>query len=166
MTKPFSKAELAANAGSGKTLVIDLRKLTALDPDRDKQAKLRRFLIEEEDKLASNREELENSARRVREGKQRIERLRKIKAAHDNLDDHGLARVKALTQRLMENFHRRLHEEYPFSVKLQETIVGVCATLEEARRRAQEFARANSEAVVTIVDARHGRSEIFHQGHC
>ena len=68
----------------------------------------------------------------------------------------------ALTQQLFENFHRRLLTTYPYSVKLQDRTVGVCATLDEARRRARHFANANPQAVITVVDARRNQSETVH----
>lgn len=150
MTRQFVSSKLVTNS---KTRIIDLRELVALDGDPGRQASLRKLLIEEEDKLAINRERLEGSARVVADGKARIERLKGIKSSNTNLNDHGLQQVMELTQRLFENFHRRLLTEYPYQINIQDRTVGVCATLDEARRRAEQFADANPGAIVTIVDA-------------
>ena len=149
--------KLAADTGSAKTLIIDFRKLLSLETDSDKQVMLRRLLVEEADKLSRKQAEL-NSALRAPQHEARFERVEITKSPHKS-DDRGLLGVMEVVQALLENFHRRLLNEYPDSVKLQETIVGVCATLDEARQRAQQFADANPEAVVTVVDAEQGRSE-------
>jgi hypothetical protein len=164
MTRPFDRAGEPVDA-EGKTQVIDLRDLVTLDVDPERQASLRKLLVEEEDRLARDRERLEKTARLVREGKERLERLDRINATHRPPGGPGLAGVMALTQQLFENFHRRLLKEYPYAVKLQGQTVGVCVTLEEARLRAQHFADANPQAIVTVVDGKRDRTEAVHPGH-
>jgi hypothetical protein len=156
MMRRSGGANILADVGA-KARIIDLRELITLDADPERQASLRRLLVEEENKLASNREQLENAAQRVSEGKKRLERIKRTGAESGNPD--GAAALMELTQQLFENFHRRLLTKYPYSVKLQNKTVGVCATLEEARRRARNFANANPQAVITVVDARQDRSE-------
>lgn len=162
MTQHFSNPEIAADAGSAEALIVDLRKLLT-EADPDKQSRLRQILIEEEDKLSKDREQLEKSARWVRDGKKRVERLKTIMSTRKNSADRSLLSVMELTQTLFENFNRRLLNEYPYSVKLHNEVVGVCETLEDARRRAQQFADGNPEVFVTVVDARRGRTETFYQ---
>ncbi len=137
-----NKNKLAAETGSAKTLIIDFRKLLSLETDFETQVALRRVLVEEADKLSRKQAEL-NSALSTRQHEARFERVEITKSTHKN-DDRGLLGLMEVTQALLENCHRRLLNEYPYSVKLRETIVGVCATLVEARQRAQQFADAIS----------------------
>jgi hypothetical protein len=126
--------EFAADAGSAKTLAIDFGKLLSLEAGFDTQVTLRRLLVEEMDKLTQRAVELENPARRVRECKARLERIKMIKSVQKNVDDRGLQGVAELTQILLENFHRRLLDDFPDSVKLQDAIVAVCVSLRGVRR--------------------------------
>jgi hypothetical protein len=65
------------------------------------------------------------------------------------------------TQRLLEKFHRQLRDElYPFCIMLQNTMVGVSVSLDEAQQRAQQFADANPKLVVTIIDRLSGDSDV------
>ena len=166
MTRHFSGAEAA---GDGM-LVIDFGKLIRLDSDPTKQAFLRRMLIEEEDKLAANREQLEKRIRlaakareQIGDGRVRLGRLNGIKSPGNALDYRRSVELMETMQQLFENFQSRLRSIYPYSVKIQDEVVGVCTTLEEARRRAEQFAEANSDVVITVLDERHGRSETFHR---
>jgi hypothetical protein len=170
MTQSIENFEVAAEVVLSEAPVIDFRKLIALDTDPEKQANLRRILIEEEDKLAKNRKQLEITERLVRKGKDlvreskaRSERAKGIKSANGLRDYRRSVELMETIQRLFENFHHQLRTVYPYCVKLHDEIVGVCATLDEARRRAQQFADANPEYFVTVVDARQGRSETFYQ---
>jgi hypothetical protein len=164
---PFSGAESAADVASAKILVVNFRRLLSLDTDSEKQATLRKLLVEEEDKLAKNREQLEKAARltrkgadQVREGRERLEQLNAIKSKHDIKRDTPDYRrsvdLMETIQQLFENFHRRLLNIYPYSVQLRDEIVGVCSTRDEASRRARQFARANPGRVVTIFDRSNG----------
>jgi hypothetical protein len=167
-TAMSSHAKLAAEIGSARTLVIDFRQLLRLDPDPQKQACLRSILIEELDKLANNGERLETASGLTRKGKGLIAKGRAhlegqnhSNAVSSNRDYHRSLELMETIQQLFENFHRRLQTIYPYSVTLRDEVVGVCATLDEARQRAQRFADANPEAVVTVADAEQGRSELF-----
>jgi hypothetical protein len=159
MMRRSGGANILADVG-GKARIIDLRELITLDADPQRQSSLRKLLVEEENKLASNREQLENAARLVRDGKDQLERVSKSGLAENNSHDRAAVEVMALIQQLYENFHRSLLTKYPYSVKLQDRTVGVCATLDEARQRARHFANANPQAVNTVVDAQQDRSEI------
>jgi hypothetical protein len=151
------KSEMAGDATLAKTLIFDLRKLTSLDSDPDKQAILRKLLVEEADKLASNREQLENHTRlaakagaQIRESREHLERLDGFKSPGDTRDCQRSVDVMEIIQQLVENFRRQLLTMYPYSVTLRNEIVSVCGTLDEARRRAQQFANINPGAVVTV----------------
>jgi hypothetical protein len=170
MMQPVENFGIAAEAVLPEALVIDFRKLIALDRDPEKQAALRRILIEEEDKLARNRKQLENIERLARRGRELLreskatrERAKETRSASELRDYRRSLELMETIQQLFENFHHHLRTIYPYSVKLHDKIVGICATLEEARRRAQRFADANPEVFVTVVDARQGRSETFYQ---
>jgi hypothetical protein len=173
MTHRFKDLELAAEAALGEAPAIDFRKLIALDHDPKKQDALRRILIAEEDKLARKRKQLEDIERLSRKGR---ELVRTSKARHeaangtrsaDGLRDYRVSvELMETIQQLFESFHHHVRTIYPYSVKLHDEIVGICATLEEARRRAQEFADANPDVFVTVVDARQGQSETFYQQGC
>jgi hypothetical protein len=156
----FSKAEPSSEVGSTKALVVDFRKLIQLDPDPEKQATLRGLLIEEADKLAKNREQLKKSERsigkgreQIRRGRERVERRpNEIAPQRDNRDDDRTLELMESVQQLVVNFHTGMLSVYPYVVKLQDRIVGVCATLDEAGRRAEQFAKANPPAVISAVD--------------
>lgn len=163
----------SAKTMSAKTLAIDLRKLIDLDSDPQKQAILRKLLVEEADKLASNREWLEKRAapaaeagQQMHEGKASIEGLNGINSPGDTCDCARAMDLKGIMQQLFENFYGRLMTVFPYSVKLRDEIVGVCGTLDEARRRAQQFAEVNPEAVVTITTGPQGRGETFDPEYC
>jgi hypothetical protein len=85
-------------------------------------------------------------------------RVKEIKSASELRDYRRSLELMETIQQLFENFHHHVRTIYPYSVKLHDQIVGICATLEEARRRAQQFADANPEVFVTVVDARQARS--------
>ncbi len=110
MTGRLRGAEKPDDAG-GETRIIDIRELYNLDEDPEKQAELRKLLIEEEDRLAKNRERLEHSARLVCEGQERIARLKSIKSTHNCFSEQ--LRVMETIQQLYDNFHQRLLTEYP-----------------------------------------------------
>jgi hypothetical protein len=117
-------------------------------------------LIEEADKLAKNREQFKKSERsiekgreQIRSGRERERRLNEIAPPRDNRDDDRTLELMESVQQLFVNFHNRMLSVYPYVVKLQGGIVGVCATLDEAKRRAEQFAKANPPAVISAVDA-------------
>jgi hypothetical protein len=154
--------QIVADGGSAESLIIDFRAVLNLDPDPDKQAILRRLLIEEVDRLAENREQLERQARLVRKGEELVRQGRKHLERQNGTESRDFQRSVELMdtiQRLFENFHQRVLDRFPYSVKLQDRIVGVCVTLEEARSRAQQFADANPQAHVALVDTKQARTE-------
>jgi flagellar biosynthesis GTPase FlhF len=160
-------AENAADTTSANTLVVDFRKLLSLDADPEKQATLRKLLVEEENKLARSREQVENSERlaskcaeQIRQGKARLERLSGTRSTLDTSKFQRSVNLMETMQELFDNFQRRLLNKYPYTVELQDTTVGVCSTLEEARRRAQQFADANPGRVVTIIDRSNGDTRV------
>jgi hypothetical protein len=169
MTGQFSEAQPAFEAGSAKALVIDFRNLIQFDSDLEKQATLHRLLIEEIDKLAKNREQheeseclIEKGRERIGNGRDRVERQNKISpAGRDNRDEHRTLELMESMRQLFVNFHNRLQRVYPYAVELQGRVVGVCATLDEAKRRAEQFANANPQAVISVVDAAQLSSESF-----
>jgi hypothetical protein len=163
-------AKIAVDIGAPKTLIIDLRELFRLDSDPEKQEVLRRLLIEELDKLARKREQQEEleslilrGREQVRNGGDRYEQQEQSNPASDNRDDRRTLELMETIKQLLENFQTRVLSMYPYAVKLRNTVVGVCATLDEAERLAKQSASANpDEAVVTVFDARQDRSETFH----
>ncbi len=169
MTRHFSKSDLTSDPASAKTLVVDFRKLSALEADPDRQAVLRGLLIEEEDQLAKNREWLQNSERLIRQGRKRIgaakERLERLDGPNSGGDNRALELMETI-QQLYENFCSRVLNEFPYIIKLHDDTVGVCRSIEEARERAQQFADANPEFFVTLVDTPHGRNETFYKESC
>jgi hypothetical protein len=132
----------------------------------DQQKTLQKLLVEEEDLLARSREQLELADRRVHDGKERIRKLKQTGAklnADERARDANLSLVATMeaTQRLLEKFHRQLRDElYPFCIMLQNTMVGVSVSLDEAQQRAQQFADANPKLVVTIIDRLSGDSDV------
>jgi hypothetical protein len=125
------------------------------------------LLVQEENLLARNREQLELADRRVHEGKERIRKLKRTVAkrnADERARDAGVTLVATMetTQGLLEAFHRCLRDElYPFCIMLQTTVVGVSVSLEEARRRAQQFADTNPGLVVEIIDRSNGNRHVI-----
>ena len=132
----------------------------------DQRTTLQKLLVEEENLLGRNREQLELADRRVHEGKQRIRKLKQTVAnwhADERAREPNLSLVTAMekTQELLEDFHRTLRNElYPYCIMLQTSVVGVSVNFEEARRRAQQFADANPQGVVTIIDRSNGDSHV------
>jgi hypothetical protein len=88
-------------------------------------AELLKFLVEQEDLLGTGPEQLENTARRVREGRERITRILNIVeglAEHDLLDQEQVSRALSVVtamreaQRLVEQRYEMMgtsssHEE-------------------------------------------------------
>jgi hypothetical protein len=75
-------------------------------------AELLKFLVEQEDLLGTGPEQLENTARRVREGRERITRILNIVeglAEHDLLDQEQLSRALSVVTAMREA--QRLVEE-------------------------------------------------------
>ena len=172
MTRRFDRTDGAEMLADDRveTRIVDLRELVTLDTDPDRQASLRRILVEEVDKLAKNRERLENCDRLAASAGTPDTRGRRRpptrlngpgSSRHTRKYQRTLDLMEAI-QQLFENFHRRLLTKYPYSVKLRDKTVAVCATFAEARRRAQRFAVANPEAVVTVIDASKGRTRTWH----
>jgi hypothetical protein len=134
--------------------------------ERETHKTLQKLLVAEQDKLARNREQLELADRWVCDGKARIRELRRSLASSNCADwqhSRRLALIATMeeTQALLEDFRRKLRDElYPFCIMLQHTMVGVTAALDEARLRAQAFAKANPELVVTIIDRANGGSHV------
>ncbi len=132
----------------------------------DQQKTLQKLLVEEENLLARNREQLELADRRVLDGKERIRKLKQSMTewkADDRARNVHLSLVATMetTQQLLEEFHRRLRDElYPYCIMLQNAMVGVCISLDEARQRAQAFADANPKRVVTVIDRANGESHV------
>jgi hypothetical protein len=66
-----------------------------------------------------------------------------------------------MTARRWDASQRTLRDElYPFCIMMQTTMVGVSASLDEAKRRAQQFEKANPGRVVTIIDRSNGDSHV------
>ena len=132
----------------------------------DQRKTLQKLLTEEMDLLPRNGEQFELADRRVHEGKQWIRKLKQTIAEWNSDErqrnsDLSLAQTMETTQQLLEGFHSKLRDElYPFCILLQTTMVGVCVSLDEARRHAQRFADANPKLVVTIIDRSSGDSHV------
>jgi hypothetical protein len=134
-----------------------------LEPET--QRTLQQLLVEEQNKLGRNREQLELAERRVHEGRERIRKLSKA-VAHSGFGDDAQHRLRAIAtmkeiQRLFESYHRQLRDELlPFCVLLRQMPVTACRTFDEAQRQAQQFANANRDLVVLIVDRSNGDSHV------
>ena len=132
----------------------------------EKRTTLQGLLVDELDNLGRDREQLELSERRVREGKERIARLRSMVSTlsfgdqRQQRDLSVLSTMEAI-QNLLEDYHCQLRDEiFPYCIMLQSTMVGGCVSLDEARQRAQQFANINPKRVVMIIDRSNGDSYV------
>jgi hypothetical protein len=161
-----SAAETASDAVATESVERFLGMLQKSYVQRDVPKTLQRLLVEEEDKLARNRQQLERVERWIQEGSERIARLRVSAAALSSIDQSQRRELSALstieaTQRLLEDYHHQLRDEiFPYCIMLQSTMVGSCVSFDEAQRRAQQFANVNPMRVVMIVDRSSGDSHL------
>ena len=132
-----------------------------LEPETQKT--LQKLLVEEENKLARNREQLELAERRVHEGRERIRKMKSLlPRSRFALRDLGVIETMEEVQELLESFHRQLRDEiFPFRVMLGPTVVSTCCTIDEARVRGQHFANANRGVDVMILDRANGDSHVI-----
>jgi hypothetical protein len=134
-----------------------------LEPET--QRTLQKLLVEEQNKLGRNREQLELAERRVHEGRERIRKLNRAVAYSGFGDDaqHRLRMIATMKeiQSLFESYHREFRDElFPFCVLLRHMPVTTCRTFDEARRHAQQFANANRDLEVLIIDRSNGDSHV------
>ena len=141
--------EPAADPGAARTLIIDLARLLSLETDSHRQLGIRRLLVEEIDRI-TRKVSLENSAPRVREARARLETVKTLRSTHQNSEGRGAQPdAMRLSRRLFENFHRRLLQDFPDSIKLHDAVRAVCVSLRQDRRRVPQFVRGNPEVDAT-----------------
>ena len=91
---PSQRATMDSNLIASRNVECFLKILQTPDMELDTAGTMQKLLAEEENKLGRNREELELAERRVREGWERVKRLKHLVAA-SRFDDEG--RQRALT---------------------------------------------------------------------
>jgi hypothetical protein len=85
----------------------------ATDVEPARRRTLQQLLLEEENKLGKTIEQLDNVARWIEQGRQRIAKIRDIASRNDFSEEHHQRAIDLLatlqhTQSLLEEFHHRL----------------------------------------------------------